>query len=280
MRKLGRGELVRPQDRHHLLDAGVALEPEPLHVLAVADRADHGDLLAARRVRAGAHALDAGDDGLDVILGGRRLHHDHHVCTPGEGLAGNGTRAGAPALGPRAVKGAARAAPAERLAKSPGGIRVGTTERPEPGRESGAGGRRGHDREGRAYTSAASASTKRSFSACVPTVTRSAPSRPSDVPARTRIPRSARPRMTSGSERPSPRSNQTKLACEAAGSSPSSRRESSRPMRSARLRSTRRVTSSPWLSDSSAAAWAAALQKNGWRTWSTAVRKRSEPHRA
>ena len=53
-----------------------------------------------------------------------------------------------------------------------------------------------------------------------------------------------------------------------------------RPMRSARLRSTRRVTSSWWFSASSAAACAAALQKNGWRTWSTAVRNASDPHSA
>jgi hypothetical protein len=86
--------------------------------------------------------------------------------------------------------------------------------------------------------------------------------------------------MTSASSRPSPRSNQTKFACEAAGSMPSSRRPSSSPIRSARLRSTRRATSSWWLSASSAAAWAAALQKNGWRTWSTAVRNSSDPHSA
>src|SRR4051794_9078228 len=47
------------------------------------------------------------------------------------------------ALGPE--WGATRDAPTERLAKSPGAIRVGTTERPVPGRVSGTGGRRGHD---------------------------------------------------------------------------------------------------------------------------------------
>src|SRR4029079_1433006 len=78
MRKLSRGELVGLEDRHDLGDAGVALEPEPLHVLAVADRPDHGDLFAARQVRARSAALDPPYDGLDVFLGGRRLHHDHH----------------------------------------------------------------------------------------------------------------------------------------------------------------------------------------------------------
>ena len=46
------------------------------------------------------------------------------------------------------------------------------------------------------------------------------------------------------------------------------------------MRSTRELTSSWWRSASTAAAWAAALQKNGWRTWLTAVTKSSEPHSA
>ena len=103
MTELGRGELVGRRIGTTCCDARVALEAEPLHVLAVADRADHGDLLAARRVRAGAAALDAVDDGLDVFLGGRRLHDDHHLRTPGEGLARTVRRvgvSGARPLGP------------------------------------------------------------------------------------------------------------------------------------------------------------------------------------
>src|SRR3954454_8303633 len=106
MSELGRGQLVGAQDRDHLLDARVGLEAEALHVLAVADGADHRDLLAARRVRAGAHALDTGYDGLDVLLGRRRLHDYHHLACSWKGLAaGNGTTresSGARPFGPGA----------------------------------------------------------------------------------------------------------------------------------------------------------------------------------
>ena len=50
---LRRGELVGLHDRHHPVDAGRALEVEPLVCSQVADRADHGQLLAvASGVRA------------------------------------------------------------------------------------------------------------------------------------------------------------------------------------------------------------------------------------
>src|SRR5215218_7229285 len=80
--ELGRREIERLKDRHDLLDALVALEPEAGDVLAVADGADHGDFLTARRVSPGTAALDAVDDGEDVFLGCRRLHDDHHLRTP------------------------------------------------------------------------------------------------------------------------------------------------------------------------------------------------------
>jgi hypothetical protein len=80
--ELGRRELERLQDRHDLLDALVALEPEARDVLAVADRADYRHLLAARGVRSSAARLDPGDDGRHLLLGGRRLHHDHHGSLP------------------------------------------------------------------------------------------------------------------------------------------------------------------------------------------------------
>ena len=76
---LRRGELVRLEDRHDLGDARSTLEAEARHVLAVADRADHGDLLAARGVGAGADRLDPVDDGLDLRFRRPRLHHDHHL---------------------------------------------------------------------------------------------------------------------------------------------------------------------------------------------------------
>ena len=50
--------------------------------------------------------------------------------------------------------------------------------------------------------------------------------------------------------------------------------------RSAIVRVTRSVTASWWASASTAAACASALQKNGWRTWSTARGSSSEPHSA
>ena len=58
---------------------GAPSRPRRGDVLAVADRADHGDLLPARRMGPGADLLDAVDDGLDLVLGRRRLHHDHHL---------------------------------------------------------------------------------------------------------------------------------------------------------------------------------------------------------
>jgi hypothetical protein len=45
-------------------------------------------------VSSGAHALDPIDDGLDLLLGGRRFHHDHHQLSslvPGNDTKANGT---------------------------------------------------------------------------------------------------------------------------------------------------------------------------------------------
>ena len=76
---LERRELVRLEDRHQVVDARRALEPEVRDVLAVADRADHGDELARRDVRLRAHGLDALDDGVDLRLRRPLFHHDHHL---------------------------------------------------------------------------------------------------------------------------------------------------------------------------------------------------------
>ena len=99
--QLGGGELERLQDRDDLGDAVVALEAEAGDVLAVADGADHRHLLPARGMRSSAAGLDAGDDGLHLLLGGRRLHHDHHGTAV---LLGSGTwvTADGAALGPGA----------------------------------------------------------------------------------------------------------------------------------------------------------------------------------
>ena len=80
--RLGHGQGVRPQrvtQPQQSGDAGVALEPQPGDVLAVADRPDDGHLLPARGVCSSAAGLDPVDDGLHLFLGGRRLHHDHHL---------------------------------------------------------------------------------------------------------------------------------------------------------------------------------------------------------
>jgi hypothetical protein len=76
--ELRRGELVGLEDRDDAIDAVGALEVEAGDVLEIADRADDRHLLAPARVRPRADRLDPGDDGRHLVLGGRRLHHDHH----------------------------------------------------------------------------------------------------------------------------------------------------------------------------------------------------------
>ena len=53
---------------HDVVDARGALEFEVGHVLAVADRADHGHELALRDVGLRADGLDAPDHGVDLRL--------------------------------------------------------------------------------------------------------------------------------------------------------------------------------------------------------------------
>ena len=66
-RELTRDELVRLEDRQHLLDAGIALERQRRQQLAVADRSDHGRLAAGRHDRAAARLLEARDDVVDLF---------------------------------------------------------------------------------------------------------------------------------------------------------------------------------------------------------------------
>jgi len=137
--ELGRGQLVGLEDGDDLLDARVALQAEAGDVLAVADGADHGHLFAAAGVGGRADGLDPLDDGLDLLVGGRRLHHDHHggefllgACcwwslggrwkATGPAHAGTDGGYGARPEGPGAD---AATRPAERLAKSPVPIRIG-----------------------------------------------------------------------------------------------------------------------------------------------------------
>ena len=77
--ELARDELVRLQDRQHLLDAGEALERQRREQLALADRADHGRIAPVADVRARARLLQPRDD-LVHLLGGRlRAHHDQEL---------------------------------------------------------------------------------------------------------------------------------------------------------------------------------------------------------
>ena len=75
------GELVRLEDRHHPVDAGLSLQAEAFDVdvlLDVADRPDHGQARALDRVGERPGSLDLLDDRLDLLGGRGLLHHDHH----------------------------------------------------------------------------------------------------------------------------------------------------------------------------------------------------------
>ncbi len=196
-------ELVRLEDRHELVDAGGALQAEAGDVLSVAQRADDGHQLTARRMRAGARVLDALDDGLDLVLCCRRLHHDHHSFsasfhthsyTPGR-------TAGILRRSERELR-ELRRVPTERLDKSPGE----NTDARETVRL------RGAVRKERSCVFdvtavRARASRNRWLCDCGPKLTRSAPGLPSDPPARTMMSRSFSARTISGSSASSGRSN-------------------------------------------------------------------------
>jgi hypothetical protein len=72
------GQLVGLEDGHDLGHAGRALELEAGDVLAVADGADDGHLVAPAQVSARTHRLDPLYDLGDLVLGRRRFHDDHH----------------------------------------------------------------------------------------------------------------------------------------------------------------------------------------------------------
>jgi hypothetical protein len=77
--ELAGDELVRLQDRQHLLDAREALERQRGEQLALPDRADHGRVAAVADMRARTGFLEARDD-LVHLLGGRlRAHHDQEL---------------------------------------------------------------------------------------------------------------------------------------------------------------------------------------------------------
>ena len=78
-RDLTRDELVRLQDRQHLLDAGIALERQRRQQLALADRADHGRLAPARDARVHARLLQPREHVLGLVRRRARAHHDQQL---------------------------------------------------------------------------------------------------------------------------------------------------------------------------------------------------------
>ena len=77
--ELGRRKLVRLQDRDHTIHPRSPLQLESSDMFAVADCADHRDLFAPAGMGARPDALHSVDDGLHLLFGGRRFHHDHHL---------------------------------------------------------------------------------------------------------------------------------------------------------------------------------------------------------
>ena len=77
--ELARDELVRLQDRQHLLDARVALERQRRRAVAVADRTDHGRLAPSGDPRVRSGLLEPCDDVLGLVGRRARAHHDQQL---------------------------------------------------------------------------------------------------------------------------------------------------------------------------------------------------------
>jgi hypothetical protein len=77
--ELSRGELVRLQDRHQMVDPRRPLEPEAGDPVAVAYSPDYGQELPLRQVGGASHRLHSVDDRADLLLGRPFFHHDHHL---------------------------------------------------------------------------------------------------------------------------------------------------------------------------------------------------------
>ena len=115
--ELSRGELVRLEDRHQVVDAGGALQAQGGDPVAVADGADDGQELSAGHVGGAADRLHAVDDGLDLLLRRPLFHHDHHgLRKPFKEKMGTPARYGVRRKSPARW---GRDGPAGRLAKSP-----------------------------------------------------------------------------------------------------------------------------------------------------------------
>jgi hypothetical protein len=77
--KLARDELVRLEDRQHLLDTGEALERQRREQLPLPDRADHGGLAAGRDERRAPRLVEPRDNLVHLLLGRARPHHDQQL---------------------------------------------------------------------------------------------------------------------------------------------------------------------------------------------------------
>jgi hypothetical protein len=77
--ELPRDELVRLQDRKHLLDARKPLDRKRGEQLSLADRADYGRLRAGRHVRVRAGLAEACDHLLDLLRRRGRGHDDEEL---------------------------------------------------------------------------------------------------------------------------------------------------------------------------------------------------------
>ena len=86
---LAADQLVRLENRQHLLDPGIALERQQRELLAVADRADHGRLAAALDARLDPVLGEPREHVLGLIGGRRRAHHDQQLGRSGDGHGHN-----------------------------------------------------------------------------------------------------------------------------------------------------------------------------------------------
>jgi hypothetical protein len=76
--ELGGRQLVGPRDRDDAVDAAHPLQPELAHALGIADGADRGRQLTGHHADVHTGGGQPRHDGIDLLLGGRRGHHDHH----------------------------------------------------------------------------------------------------------------------------------------------------------------------------------------------------------
>jgi hypothetical protein len=77
--ELRAGELVGLEDGDDAVDPRRTMQLQARDVLEVADGADDGHLVALAGMGARAHRFDSVDDGADLVLRRRLLHHDHHA---------------------------------------------------------------------------------------------------------------------------------------------------------------------------------------------------------